>query len=216
MQEKKLISMNLMDYPEYKKEWLLLQDLKSKIQGEQRELDKPSANRTQEIAERKQHNINNVLAGKVPEDFSNIDEARNIIYNQAQKRIKIYREAVEQQKKIVQKAKYKVSKEISKEYKPIYKTIIKNMCDAWIKLGEFVIQERELRQNLNDNDVAYISDFTPMVIYGVGDPRVYNSRFSGWLIECCKFNYFKFDDIPKSFKDRWERDGVTKDYIMGN
>jgi len=208
MQDKK-VSMNLMDYPIYKKEWDMLQELKGKIEDEQRELDTPSKDRTQEIAERKQRNVDNVLLGKVPEDFSNIDEARNIIYNQAQKRIKIYREAVEQQKKIVLKARHKISKEISKEYKPIYKTIIKNMCDAWIKLGEFVIQERELRENLNDNDVVYISDFTPMVIYGIGDPRIYNSRFSGWLIEAVERGYFKSADIPKEFTAEWERrDGV--------
>jgi len=88
------------------------------------------------------------------------------------------------------------------------------MCDAWIELGKYVIQERQLRESLNDNQIAYSSEITPMVIYGRGNPEVYNSRFSGWLIECCERGYYKFDDIPAEFRDKWKKmDGVTKEVL---
>ena len=205
MQEKKA-SMNLMDYPEYKREWDMWQELKGKLQDEQNELVLPSEDRTQEIEERKQHNIDNVLAGEVPEDFSNIDEARNIIYNQAQKRIRIYREAVAQQEKILIHVRFEISKKIAEQIKPEYEAIIKGMCDTWVKLGEWTIKEKDLRESLNDNDIAFTSSFTPMVLPGgLGDLREYTSRFSNWLIEVVRCGYFKFDDIPVEFKSAWKR-----------
>jgi len=208
------MSLNLMDYNSYKKEWLLLQDLKAKIQNEQRELEAPSKDAIQEIEDRKQQNIDRVLLGGKPEDISYVDIYRNNLYNKTQKRIRVYRHAVTQQEKILNNVRYKISKKIVKEVKPEYEIIIKGMASAWIELGKYVIRERVLRENLNDNDVAYISDFTPMPIYGVGDPRVYNSRFSGWLIEAVERGYFKSADIPKEFKDAWEkRDGVVIDSI---
>jgi len=207
-------SVDLMDHVEYRRAWDKLMSLREKIEIEEKELASPSKGVLEEIEDRKQKNIENVLAGGTPEDVNFQEIYRNNLYNKTQKRIKIYREAEKQQEKILNNARFEISRKIVKEVKPEYENIIKNMCDAWIELGKYVIQERNLRESLNDNDIAYSADFTPMPIYGVGSPLIYNSRFSGWLIECCKFNYFKFDDIPKLFRDSWKKmDGITKQVL---
>ena len=176
MQEKKLISMNLMDYPEYKKEWLLLQDLKGKIQDEQRELEAPSRDAIQEIEDRKQQNIDRVLLGGKPEDISYVDIYRNNLYNKTQKRIRVYREAVTQQEKIVTAVHLKISKEIAKQTKPEYEVIIKAVCVKLCELGELSLKEINLREGLNDNQIAFTSVFTAMPVR-IGDPRILIPEF---------------------------------------
>ncbi len=177
MQDK--VSLNLMDYDSYKKEWDKLQELRGKRDDAEAEYRR-------------------MLSEGIRE---NVSKARN--------RITMFIEASQEQEKRLSSAHIEVSKKIVKSYKPIYKAIIKDMCTKWCELGELVVKEITLRESLNDNDIAYVGSFTPMVIYGLGDPRVYNSRFSGWLIEAVERGYFKTSDIPKEFRDSWlKRDGV--------
>jgi len=207
-------SINLMDHKEYSTEFFKLMSLREKIEVEEKELNQPSKGVLEEIEDAKQKNINAVLAGADPADINYVEIYRNNLYNKTQKRIKVYRLAEEKQKKILDNVRSDISRTIATKVKPKYEDIINNMCIAWIELGKYVIQERDLRESLNDNDIAFTGEFTAMPIYGVGDPRIYNSRFSGWLIEAVERGYFKSADIPKEFKDAWEkRDGVVIDSI---
>ncbi len=173
-------SINLMDYDLYKKEWDKLQELRGKRDDAEAEYQR-------------------MLSEGIRENVS-----------KARKRITMFREASQEQEKRLSSAHIKVSKKIVKSYKPIYKAIIKDMCTKWCELGELVIKERDLRESLNDNNIAFTSSFTAMVLPGgLGNPREHTSRFSAWLIEAVERGYFKTSDIPKKFRDSWyKRDGV--------
>jgi len=202
-------SINLMDHDSYKKEWGKLQEIRGKIGDAEVEYQHMIAEGVLEAVKKERElRVIAVLAGKDP-DSVDIAETYKANVSKARKRITMFIEASQRQEKILDSARFEVSKKIAKEAKPKYEAIIKDMCTKWCELGELLIKERDLRESLNDNNVAYSAEFTPMVIYGVGDPRVYNSRFSGWLIEAVERNYFKSADIPKEFKDAWlKRDGI--------
>ncbi len=178
MQDK--VSLNLMDYKEYKDAWDKLQEIRGKIGEAEVEY---------------QHMI---AEGAL---LKNVSKAR--------KRITMFIEASQEQEKRLSSAHIKVSKKIAKSYKPEYEAIIKGMCTKWCELGELVVKEITLRESLNDNDIAYVGSFTPMVIHSLGSPLEHTSRFSGWLIEAVERGYFEVNDIPKEFRDSWlKRDGV--------
>ena len=177
MQDK--VSLNLMDYDLYKREWDKLQELRGKRDDAETEY---------------QH----MLDEDVPVNVSKVRE-----------RITMFQRAATQQEKRLSSAHIEVSKKIAKSYEPIYKAIIKDMCTKWCELGELVVKEITLRESLNDNDIAYVGSFTPMVIHSLGSPLEHTSRFSGWLVEAVQRGYFKTSDIPKEFRDSWlKQDGV--------
>jgi len=180
MQDK--VSLNLMDYNSYKKEWDKLQEIRGKIREAEVEY---------------QHMI---AEGAL---LKNVSKAR--------KRITMFIKASQEQEKRLSSAHIEVSKKIAKSYKPEYKAIIKDMCTKWCELGELAIKEITLRESLNDNDIAYVGSFTPMPLPGgLGNPREHTSRFSMFLIEAVERGYFKTSDIPKGFKDIWLKRGGVK------
>ncbi len=173
------VSLNLMDYDLYKRERDKLQELRGKRDDAETEY---------------QHML---------------DEDVPVNVSKARERITMFQRAVTQQEKRLSSAHIEVSKKIAKSYEPIYKAIIKDMCTKWCELGELVVKEITLRESLNDNDIAYVGSFTPMVIHSLGSPLEHTSRFSGWLIEAVERGYFEVNDIPKEFRDSWlKRDGV--------
>ena len=175
-------SINLMDYYSYKKEWDKLQGLRGKIGEAEVEY---------------QHMI---AEGVLLKDVS-----------KARKRITMFREASKEQEKRLSSAHIEVSKKIAKSYKPKYKAIIKDMCTKWCQLGELAIKEITLRESLNDSNIAYSAEFTPMPLPGgLGSPLEHTSRFSGWLIEAVERGYYKTSDIPKLFRDSWLKRGGVK------
>jgi len=202
-------SINLMEHDSYKKEWDKLQELRGKIDSAGAEYNRMlSTGVLEAVKKERELRVIEVLKGNDP-DKIDIAKTYKANLNQARERLTMFQQAEQEQEKILDSARFEVSKKIAKEIKPEYKKIISDMCTKWCELGELLIKERDLRESLNDNNIAYSAEFTPMVIYGVGDPRVYNSRFSGWLIEAVERNYFKSADIPKEFKDAWlKRDGV--------
>jgi len=208
MQDKKE-SINLMDHDSYRKEWDKLQELRGKIGDADAEYNRMlSTGVFDAVKKERELRVIEVLKGNDP-DTIDIAKTYKADLNRARIRLTTFQQAEVKQKKILNSVRHVVSREIAKSVKPRYEAIIRDMCIKWCELGKFVIQERDLRESLNDNDIAFTGEFTAMPIYGVGDPRVYNSRFSGWLIEACKFGYFKSADIPKLFKDQWlKRDGV--------
>ncbi len=177
MQDK--VSLNLMDYDLYKKEWDKLQELRGKRDDAEAEY---------------QHML---------------DEDVPVNVSKARERITMFQRAATQQEKRLSSAHIEVSKKIAKEAKPEYQKIISDMCNIWCQLGQLIVKEITLRESLNDNDIAYVGSFTPMVIHSLGSPLEHTSRFSGWLIEAVERGYFEVNDIPKKFRDSWyKRDGV--------
>jgi len=209
----KKMSFDLMDHESYLREFVRLMSLREKIEIEEKELNTPSKEILDAIEQRKQKNIDAVLAGGIPEDINYKEIYKSDLYMKTRKRIAIYREAEIKQQKILQDVQYEISKKIAKEVKPEYKTIIKNMCDAWIKLGKFVIQERRLRESLNDNQIAFTSVFSAMPLR-LGDPLDSHSRFSLYLIEAYRRDYIAFETIPVELRSSWKkRDGATKETL---
>jgi len=202
-------SINLMDHDSYKKEWDKLQELRGKIDDAEKEYQcMLSEGVLDAVKKERELRVIAVLAGKDP-DLVDIAETYKANVSKARERLTMFQRASQEQEKILDSARFEVSKKIAKEAKPKYKAIIKDMCAKWCELGELVVKERDLRESLNDNNIAYSAEFTPMVIYGLGSPLEYHSRFSGWLIECCERGYFKTSDIPKEFTAEWlKRSGV--------
>jgi len=209
----KKMSFDLMDHEDYLREFVRLMSLREKIEIEEKELNTPSKEILEAIEQRKQKNIDDVLAGGIPQDIDYKEIYKSDLYMRTRKRIAIYKEAEIKQQQILQDVQSEISKKIAEQTKPEYEAIIKAMCIKWCEMGELAIREINLRESLNDNRILFTGVFTAMPVR-IGDPRVYNSRFSAWLLECCKFNYFKFDDIPAEFRDSWKRmDGVTKETL---
>jgi len=198
------MSFDLMDYEEYIKEFVKLMALREKIENEQKELASPSKGVIEELEDAKQKNIDIVLSGGEPEIINFQEIYRNNLYNRTQKKIRVYREAEVVQEKRLNHVRLEISRKIAKRTKPEYQKIILDMCTKWCELGELIVKEKNLRESLNDNQISFTGEFTAMPTR-LGDPRVYNSRFSNWLLECCKFNYCKFDDIPAEFRDSWKK-----------
>jgi len=209
----KKMSFDLMDHEDYLREFVRLMSLREKITNEEQELNTPSEEILEAIEQRKQKNINAVLAGADPEDINYVENYRNNLYNKTRKRIAIYRQAEIKQQKILQDVQSEISMKIAKQTKPIYEGIINNMCIALIELGKWIIQERQLRQDLNDNRILFTSIFSAMPTR-LGDPLDSHSRFSLYLIEAYKRNYLKFEDIPAEFRSSWaKRDDATKETL---
>jgi len=212
MQDKKE-SIDLMSHSSYKKELVKLQELRGKINDAEVEYNRMlSTGVLDAVRQEREQRVIEVLKGNDP-DKIDIASTYKADLQKARTRLTTFQQAEEKQKKILNSVRHEVSKKIAKQTKPIYEAIIKETCTAWIELGKLITKEKVLREDLNDNDIAFTGEFTAMPLR-LGDPLESNSRFSLWLIDCIKFGYVKPSSVPKSFKDEWERrDGTVIDSI---
>jgi len=206
-------SIDLMDYQEYKRAWDKLQELRQKIDDAQIEYDHMlSTGVFDAVRKERELRVIEVLKGNDP-DTIDIASTYKADLQKARTRLTMFQQAEVKQKEILNNIHLKVSKEIAKSVKPKYEAIIGDLCTQLCELGKIIIQEISLRESLNDNQISFTSIFTAMPTR-LGDPRIYNSRISSFLIECCERGYFRSADIPKELKDFWEkRDGVKLDAI---
>jgi len=156
----------------------------------------------------KEKQVQAILDGQEPDDVQATEIWRENFARATQRRY-LFIEALEVQKRRISEQRIIASKKIAKEVEPKYKSIIEKMALKWVELGKLVIEERNLRESLNDADIAFCAHFDPMPINRLGDPRNYNSNFSIWLIEAVERGYLSPGDVPKELKDAWlERDGI--------
>lgn len=194
---------------DYKREWdklAKIQDQIAKAEEEVQELDSEGVLKA--IQDERRLRVKAVIDGKNP-DTVDVTQAYRASLQKANQRIYLLKDAKEEQKNILSKQRIESSNKIAQEVKPKYGKIIKDMALRWIELGELIMVERELRESLNDNDICFTSHFDPMPFYHMGDPRIYNSNYSQWLIECVDRGYLKGSEVPKNLRDFWfKSDGI--------
>jgi len=111
--------------------------------------------------------------------------------------IAVVRQAIAMQRDdIVAKLKSEVSRAICEDVKPHRHAILRKMAAAAMALAEICREERELREELIDNDVLFSATLRPMFIRGF-DPRDNQSLLSRFLLELVENDVLSVGELPE-------------------
>src|SRR4051794_19185144 len=89
--------------------------------------------------------------------------------DKAAERVRVLHAALERQRKVVAEVESRASKRIAEQLKPDYVGILKRGAKALSALRQFVIEEREFRRAMIDNDVKFASVIRPMALNAIAD-----------------------------------------------
>lgn len=143
-----------------------------------------------------------ILEGQEPDNVKATEKWREDI-SRARERRNLFIEASKAQERKVGEQRMIASKAICESVLPKYKAIIQKKAKVLIAIGEVIVEEKNLRQAMNEQGVAFSSHIVPMPISTVGNPEDASSRFAFWLIEAVKNKYLEFKSIPKMFREKW-------------
>jgi len=203
----KLNEFSLMNHGGYKAAYDKLQELHGERDKVESEINKLLASESSEEAKIvKDKRIQALIDGKNPDDIksTNYNESLDKCYE----RKRLINGAIEKQRKTIAEQRMIVSDEIMKHAGPKYSEIVKRQAQLYIDLAEIIIEERELREELSENDISFTScpnGVRPMPINFGDDPLEASSRFAMYIIEAVEYGFLKESDIPKIFKNAWKK-----------
>lgn len=194
---------SLMNHGGYKAAYDKLQELNKERDSVESEINKLlNTCESEEAKNVKDKKILAIIAGQDPDS---VQEANySVSLEKSYERKRLINAAIEKQRKNIAEQRMIASKEIMKQAGPKYRELIRKQAIQYIRLAEIVVEERELRLELRDNDLSF-HEVRPMAINFGDNPLEASSRFAMYMIECVEYGFLKESDIPKMFKNAWKK-----------
>jgi len=196
---------SLMNFPAYKSAWDKLMELRGQADELRKQAEElRTKGRPESVKTQRQKQIDAVILGVEPDSVKSTEGWRTEL-NEAQSRGRLFQDAAKRQEEEVTRQRLIASREICEKLMPKHRDIVKRLALAYIELGKVVVEEKVLREALNDNDVGYSSYIRPMVIHGPGDPRDPTSRIANWLMEAIEYDFISISDLPREWRSELEK-----------
>lgn len=214
---------DLMSYEGYRKTWDELMALRQRItQAEKEASELQTEGRPESVKSQRERQVQAVLSGVEPDEVKPIEQWRENL-SKANQRIHLLKEAEREQVRRLEQERLKASGLVCEAIRPNYAEIVKEMAKHLTALGEVILEEQAIREDLNDGQIAYQAhDLLPHPCLSPGSPLDYTSRLSYWLREAVRLGYLTIEDIPKEWRDSWfrrngyrmEKPGKTVDQVL--
>ncbi len=197
---------SLMNDPGYADAYSKLRELN----GEYAEIEKHISNLLSHLSSNehatalKDKKVQAIIDGQNPDEIKSEDYRDSL--NKSYERKKLIRAAIDKQKTILSDERIRASKGVTEKVGPKYRDLIKQIAEQYTKLAALVVEEKDLRQSLNDEDIAYQTHgLIPMALNFGDDPREASSNFALWMIESVERGYLSDKDISKLFRESWRK-----------
>jgi hypothetical protein len=195
--------LSLMNHEGYKAAWNRLMELREQRDELEKKAEELRRGRPETVKTQNEKRVDAILRGEEPESVKGTEQWLTDL-SEAQSRARLFSEAARKQEGEVQKQRLIASKEICKTMAPKYRDLIKRLGLAYVELLKLSAAEKDMRESLNDGDIAYSSYIRPMPINHPGDPRDTNSRAGIWLVEAIQYDFITLADIPLEWRPRYE------------
>lgn len=142
-----------------------------------------------------------LISGGAPPDagFSREQDLRTLA--ELDHRILVLREALSQQRTIIEALRCEVSRAISQEMKPAHVANVRAVYDALLNLDAALQAEHALRDTLFAEGVLYQSNIRPMNLPKLGMLSDSNSRASSWALDALDHGYVELKELPASLQE---------------
>jgi hypothetical protein len=116
-------------------------------------------------------------------------------------KIAVRRQAIDMQKREVERLVCEVSTAISKDLLPTHRANVRDMAFAALEMEKACRMEADLRDDLRQKGVRFTGTLRPMPISGF-DTRDPNSLLSRFLLECVEYGFLSASEVSDPLRER--------------